>query len=315
MTGCPVIRRYLNPVQFERAKKCLKPLVTIVNNSYGEYDFQLRENSFNIYYQGNSLAMVKVNKHGAYSAAIDERFISSEILGRLEPYSESVNKPSQNDRTTITKNKQVRFTINPEKFHLFFQSRHLQSLSAMIRKVGVGEERAFEQVLIAHNPPSEAFIIIDRQIADYAPEFNGQMDLLALKRHPTDQRFCFVVIELKVRRNPELKGKVGSQLNRYVEHIKERISDYAECYVKNYYQKKQLGLFDAFDDNLPPDIEIDEDKSAVTGLVIVGGYSLLGEQALGNLCQKIKENQWDIKVHKMPKNVIRLDDLSDCEQL
>ena len=104
--------------------------------------------------------------------------------------------------------------------------------------------------------------------------------------------------EVKLGRNPELREKVGRQLNKYLDHIRKYMKDYVTCYKENYRQKKELGLFDP---RLPNEVEIDEDEKTVEGLVVACGYSQLAERALGCLRQKIEQNRWDIRVQKMPK--------------
>lgn len=311
-----VIERYLkvrsqNPEIWKQTKEDLKPLVGLINRYGGEYSLQLRENYFNIYYQGNSLAKVIPNKNGTYSAGIHEEFLQldkpDKILRKLKQYS-SINETSQNARG---KRKYVIFRIHPGKLYHFFQSNHLKALSSNIRAVHSGEEITFEQVLITDNQPSEKFIIIDRQIADHKNK--AQMDLLVLKRASVDKSFHFLVIEIKLGRNPELHGKVGSQLNKYVKHIREYMKDYVDCYKENYRQKKELGLFDPFGSCLPNEVEIDTDENTVEGLIVVGGYSGLADKALKNLCQKIREKRWDIKVQRM-RNKIEIDNKSYCDE-
>jgi len=294
MVRHPVIRRYLDSEKFGMVKKGLPPLVKLINGSGGEYSFQLRENYFNIYYQGNSLAQVKPNKNGTYTAEINEKFAKDETLKKLEQY--SVNKPSQNARDST---KYVRFTIRPQNLHQFFQKSNINSLSSRIRAEHNGEEITFEQVLITDNPPSEKLIIIDRQVADNVNR--AQIDLLALKRDSVDEPFHFLVIEVKLGRNLELREKVGGQLSGYVNHIRKHIKDYCDCYKENYRQKKELGLFDS---SLPDTIDINAREETVNGMVVVCGYSQLADQAISNLRQKIAENNWDIKVEQMPKLIL-----------
>ena len=291
MDGRPIIERYLDDKVLERAERELSPLVRLINNSYGEYNLQLRKNYFNIYYQGNSLAKVIPNKNGTYSASIHKKFAQGDTLKKLERY--SVNKPSQSARS---KGKHVSFSIRPQNLHQFFRWSNINSLSSRIRAVHNGEEITFEQVLITDNPSSDKLIIIDRQVADHVNR--AQIDLLALRRDSADKPFHFQVIEVKLGRNPELREKVGRQLDGYVNHIRKYIKAYADCYEKNYRQKKELGLFDP---SLPNRIEIDKDERTVEGLIVVCGYSQLAEQALEHFRQKIKEKQWDIKVQPMPK--------------
>ena len=308
MVERPIIQRYLSPDIWEKTKKdlTLKRLVRLINSYGGEYSLQLRENYFNIYYQGNSLAKVTPHRNGTYTAKIHEEFLqlkkSDKILRKLKQYS-SINETSQNARG---KRKYVIFRIHPGKLYHFFQSNHLKALNSNIRAVHSGEEITFEQVLITDNPPSKNFIIIDRQVADHRSK--AQIDLLALKRDSVDEMFHFVVIEIKLGKNPELREKVGSQLNWYVDHIREYMKDYVDCYKENYRQKKELGLLGS---GLPNDIEID--KNTVEGLIVVGGYSGLAGKALKNLCQKIREKRWDIKVQRM-RNKIEIDNKSYCAE-
>ena len=311
-----VIERYLkvrsqNPEMWKQTKEDLKPLVGLINRSGGEYSLQLRENYLNIYYRGNSLAKVIPDRKGTYTARIHKEFLQldepDKILRKLKQYS-SINETSQNAKD---KRKYVIFRIQQGKLYHFFQSNHLKALSSNIRERGYGEEITFEQVLITDNPPSEKFIIIDRQVADHKNK--AQIDLLALKRASVDKPFHFVVIEVKLGRNPELREKVGKQLNAYIERIRKYMKAYVECYKENYQQKKELGLFDPFGPCLPNEVEIDEDEKTVEGLIVVGGYSGLADKALRNLRQKIRENRWAVKVQRM-RNEIKMDNKSYCDE-
>lgn len=317
MAKGPVIERYLSADIWEKAKRdlTLKRLVRLINSYGGEYSLQLREDYFNIYYRGNSLAKVIPNSNGIYTAAIHKEFLKRSndepdkiLFGKLEQY--ATNRTSQNAKGN---HKYITFKIRRGKLYHFFQSKHLKALSSNIRAVHSGEEITFEQVLITDNPPSENFIIIDRQVADH--ENKAQMDLLALKRASVDKPFHFVIIEVKLGKNPELHGKVGEQLNKYLRHIKtkEHMKDYVACYKENYRQKKELGLFNPYDHRLPNEIEIDTDERSVEGLIVAGGYSGLADKALRNLCQKIRKNQWDVKVQRM-RNRIDVDNRSYCDE-
>jgi len=290
------IKRYfeMGEERWAKTKKDLGRLVKLINASGGEYSLQLRENYFNIYYQGNSLAKVVPNRSGTYSVEIHRRFVQGSVLKRLEGY--SVNKPSEDTRDDVP---YVRFRVQPHDLHRFFQRSNVDSLSGKIRAVHHGEEIAFEQVLITDNPPSEKFIIIDRQVADNFSK--AQMDLLALRRDSVDKPFHFQVVEVKLGRNKELLEKAGRQLNKYVDHVRRYITDYATCYEINYHQKKELGLFKP---DFPDQIEIERDARTVEGLVVVCGYSQLGEKAIKNLRRKIEENNWNIRVRQVQARIL-----------
>lgn len=283
MTEGMVINRFFDPDIFRRIQKDVKPLVRLINSSDGEYSLQLRKNYFNIYFQGNSLAKVVPNKNGTYSATIHERFLSEKhdkIRMNLEDYS----------RASIN-GKYIVFRIDPKNLHPFFQRKHLEALSSNIRKVNAGEEITFEQVLITDNPPSDNFVLIDRQVADHA--MKQQMDLLALTRDSVDRPFYFLVIEVKLGKNPELYGKVGEQLSNYVTHMRIHIRDYVRCYKENYRQKREMGLLG---DELQNEIDIEE---RVEGLVVVAGYSQRAQKAIQSLLER-----WpDLKVKQMKNEI------------
>lgn len=289
--------RWLDERRWEQIKKNLQPLIGIINRSGGEYNLQLRENYFNIYYQGNSLALVRPSGNGTYTAYIHEKFAQGDALKKLEKH--SINKPSEEGRIGSQDSEYVIFRIRPSDFHRFFQSNNLNALASKVRRVGNGEEITFEQAVMTDNPPSANLIIIDRQVADHRNR--AQIDLLALARDSVDRPFHFLVIEVKLGRNPELSAKVGRQLTGYVNHVRNYIKDYADCYRKNYRQKKELGLFGP---DLSEYVEIDEDRNSVEGLVVVCGYSGLAKQAINNLRKEIGQNQWDIEVKQMPRFLI-----------
>jgi len=167
----------------------------------------------------------------------------------------------------------------------------MRAIASNIAMVNYSEELAFEQVLMTDNPPSETLIVIDRQVADHA--WNRQMDLLALARDSASGPFYFLVIEVKMGKNPELREKVGQQLTDYMGHIRENMEDYVDCYRMNYRQKKSMGLLGAA---FPDDVQVEE---RVEGLVVTGGYSLRSEEAT----EKLLREHPGVRVQIM-KNVI-----------
>jgi hypothetical protein len=289
MTNKPVIQRYLSSEHLNRAIQDMKPVVKLLNSSYGEFSLQLREDYFNIYYQGNSAAKVQFNAGGTYSAIIHYKFVE-EILESLNKYSDIKQTPENRNS-----NGYCRFRIQPKNLHGFFQRVHLQRLGGNIRKVHNGEEITMEQVIVTDNPPNRNFIIIDRQVADHSNW--SRIDLLALKRDPTN-KFHFVVIEVKLGRNPELCKKAGEQVSNYVQHIRKNMKGYIDCYQQNYSQKKELGLFN---EDMPDSIKINSDLASVEGIVVAIGYSQLAQKNIESLNTAIKRNGWNITVRQMPK--------------
>jgi len=257
----PVIRRYFTrDSTLTRVAHDFRYLIPIVNGSHGEFSIQLRENCFSIYCKGSSLARVSPSTAGKYSVEINRRYLEGPASKWLRKYSFGEPFIGSGGRAP-----NVRFYVEPKWLRHFFRRKHLDALAANIAKVSYSEEVAFEQVLMTDNPPSDTFIIIDRQVADHA--FKKQMDLLALARRTTAGSFHFLVIEVKLGNNAELREAVGRQIREYVAHVRMHIDDYVACYRENYRQKKLMRLLG---DNRPDEIEIAE---RVEGLVVTGGYS------------------------------------------
>ena len=83
----PVIRRYFsNESLLNTVAEDFKYLIRLVNDSYGEYVFQLRENYFNIYYRGNSLARIGLSTEGTYSVRIHRKFLCGSVLQKMDQY-------------------------------------------------------------------------------------------------------------------------------------------------------------------------------------------------------------------------------------
>ena len=83
-----VIQRYFkNEEIFKQVVTDFKTLIRIVNNSGGEYSIQLREDYFNIYYKGNSLARVKPFRRGKYQVEIHAQFAKGKVFDDLVKYS------------------------------------------------------------------------------------------------------------------------------------------------------------------------------------------------------------------------------------
>lgn len=301
----------------DEVKKDLAYLVRKAHDS-GDYDIQLRHNYFNIYYQGNSLAKVTLEGNGTYTAEIHWKFLprkspdvsidkegmytmngcqrklEDDLPGEMVPHyrkvPDSVYARFEDIQPRGSKKEKV------SKLHQFFQQRHLDKLAKNIREKGgrEEEERMLEQVLIAENPPSKDFIIIDRQVSIEESEESEEaeakkklkkMDVLALKRDHNAE-YHFVVIEVKLGNNPDLavdskeKAKVVEQLTEYVNTVRKKIGEFADCYEKNYRQKVELGILKGSND---PPLKIDRNPETVQGLVVVIGYPRLADKHIHKL--------------------------------
>ena len=260
------IKRHFDPSIFNRIKKDFDFLVPLLRGYFGEIEFSIPDNYFNLYYKGNSLSMVKCSKTGSYKVSINKKFF--------------IRSKAQSDKKFDFKLKGDSFKddLSAKLLHPFFKKKYINDFCSKIRNVNNGEEINFEQSIITDNLDNQDFFIIDRQITDTDLK-RKRMDLLALKK-TEEGIYKFVVLEVKLGKNEELEDKVASQLTHYIDHIKLHLEEYADCYEKNYEQKKELGLLSI------PFKSIKIDRSDVEGIVIVGGYSKIADKYIATLNAK-----------------------------
>lgn len=256
------MKRYFDDKKFKRLCKDFRFMVKKIKNYNGELDLRLRNNYFNLYCRGNSLAKVTPKKRNCYEVSIHKKF-SREIFEKDGRFAIK-DSGKLNYHSICVKNKDL-----PG----LFQSKYLSKLFSNIKEVNYSEEIAFEQMLITDNLDRSDLIIIDRQVTETGM---GTLDLLGLRRRE-DHYFQFKVIEVKLGNSKELTCKVGEQLNRYINHIESHIANWICSYKETYRQMKILGLFEqcSWDE-----IEIDD---VVRGIVVVGGYSGIAKESIDNL--------------------------------
>lgn len=281
------LKRYFSEEDYNHLREDISggrnPLIQTINNSCGEIDFQIRPDSkFNLYFQGNSLSQVIIQKT-SYKILIHEKF---------DPVHSALKDP--NGRFTedmFSKHGKHYFCVTVKRSQLlkFFQSKIIEALASNIKKVNFGEEITFEQSLITDNLGNSNFIIIDRQVSWSG--IRKRVDLLGLRK-VSEGVYRFVVLEVKLGNNPDLKEKVVNQIEFYIREIQDNISVFQACYEKNYLQKKGLGLFPGFSENnkFPESIKIDD---KVEGRIVVGLYSNIGRQYIEELSKKFPEWQLD----------------------
>lgn len=266
-----VISRYLSEPNLQRMQSDLKFLLNTLDNYKGELDIAIRDNYFNIYYKGNSLAKIAFRSSGLYEVGIHAKFLTN--TGMMQHFS----KPQ---------GAYFLASLDKESLHSVLQKKHIAQLCSNIKHVNNGEEITFEQMVITDNLNRDDYVIIDRQITDKELG-RKRMDLLALKRAGDGNEFQFEVVEVKMGNNPELENEAANQLTGYMNHIQTNFSDYKYCYEHHYKQKKLLALPGlAF---TPPTIEIIPE---VKGVVYVCGYSGIAKGYLRTL----KNNHPNIRV-------------------
>ncbi len=262
------MKRYLDDEYFKRFIKDFQFLFKLIRDSHGELDLRLRDNYFNIYYRGNSMAKIAFSKTG-YQVAIHQKFAEG-VFDQDQRFSKALNTGNRLEGYNL-------YSINPELLHPFFQRKNLNKLASKIKKVNYGEEIVFEQALITDNMNREDYLVIDRQVIDRELG-RKRLDLLGL-RQVNGGTYAFEVIELKMGNSSELKAEVGMQLEGYINHIKANIIQWKENYEIVYQQLKQAGLFDK-----PSAAEIDI-YPEVSGRVVVVGYSGIARNNMDILTQ------------------------------
>jgi len=282
------IQRYFSESKFQIFKddifKGKNPLIQTIIQSGGELDLQFRpDNKFNVYYKGNSLAEVEIQRAN-YNIKIHAKF---DPIGSADK--DGLKRFPKHRFKLESKSDYYNIKINRDELLKFFQAKIIKALSSKIKSVNNGEEITFEQSLITDNLDCEDFIIIDRQVGGGG--IAGFLDLLALKKNKTG-RYKFVVLEVKLGNNIELKGKVVGQIEAYMETIKNNVASFKKCYEINYAQKKKLGIYPDF---FPATIQIDD---IVDGRIVVGLYSKIGDEYIKELTAKYPN--W-----KIGKNIIQ----------
>lgn len=274
----PIISRYLAEEKLDRVKSDFGFLIDRVLHSGYEYDLQLRDDYFNLYYKGNSIGKISCKSDGSYTIEINCKFIKDSIRNGFQFQENKGN---------------LHFVLPCNKLKSFYSASNIKSMSQKVKQVNFQEEITFEQMLMTDNVGRLDLIIIDRQVMDR--KHATKMDLLALvqKKHE-DYQFC--VLEVKLGNNPELKGEVTGQLDGYMNRISENFDAYKKCYETNFRQKQFLGLFDGnININIVP---------AVTGIIVVGGYAGIAEKSI----KELRRNNPDVKVLHL-KNRIDLEQI------
>ncbi|MBT3194590.1 MAG: hypothetical protein HN341_18745 [Verrucomicrobia bacterium] len=266
------IKRSISADRFPRMVEDTAFLVDRVYMDRGELDLRLRDNYFNLYYKGNSMAKVTVMPAGkGYEVSIHSKFTiaadGKQDLRGLTGYDRKVVKASE-----------LRKVLSKQA---------LDRIASRIKRVNWGEEVTFEQMLITDNPPTPEFIIIDRQVTGGALG-RSRLDLLALRPvRVGSSEYKFVILEVKLGNNPELEGKVlTKQLREYIRILDDDLPNFAHCYEKTYCQMHAMRLLG---DRLPSEIKI---VGPVEGMIVVGGYSRMAKDAIDALRQ-IKKSQPD----------------------
>ena len=260
---------HLGDENLQRFLKDFDFLFVIIRESKGELDLRLRDNYFNLYYKGNSLAKIKFIKD-CYGISIHEKFVGhddDEIFKDDDRFFRQ-GKPMGN---------YLVYSVTSKLLHPFLQVKYLRRLSSNIKNVNYGEEITFEQMMITDNMERDDWFIIDRQVTEAS--FQKRMDLLALKQI-RENKFQFIVIEVKLGNNSDLEGKVVDQLTHYAEHINDNFDNWKQSYEKYYCQIKQTGIFNS------PSFESVEIIKDVKGMVVVAGYSGIARKKIESLKSK-----------------------------
>ena len=261
----PVIDRVLSDNNLGNFQKDFINIVKQVNNSKGELDLSLRKEKVNIYYQGNSLALIGFQRNKTYTVTINRKFIKDTEIESIKDF-----MPSKSSKTYILKSK--------DEVRQFFQTKHISQICQKIRSVHYREELKYEQEIMTDNLNRVDLIIIDRQVSDKEHD-RKKIDLLALQQIEYN-KYQFIVIEVKLGKNRELKEEVASQLKNYIDHIDNHFDDYKMCYEKQFEQKRKLGLLKI------PNINKLIIEKPVKGIIVVVGYSGIGKENITNLLKK-----------------------------
>lgn len=257
-------RRWIGEEYFSRFLEHFRFLLRRVIAERGEYDVRLRQDAFNLYYKGNSLARVDVSRV-PYRVTLHKAFAGD------------LFDPKQYGPVKQTGTYRVYRVAPGGPLHSFFGKTRLQRLAAAIKRRNYSEETTFEQMLISDNLRSTDIVFIDRQVQGGSLG-RSRIDLLGLTpAAPGSHVFRLLIVEAKLGNNPELESEVGEQLQRYMRRMSQHLPTFVRCYEKQYEQFRAMGFLD----HLPyQHVEI---EGPVKGCVVVGGYSGLAAEAIESL--------------------------------
>ena len=145
------IKRSIDADRFSNVVADTAFLVERIHEECGELDLRLRDNYFNLYYKGNSMAKVEVMPgDSGYVVSIHRKF------------TEKVDTFAEFKALTGYTKKKVKRT----ELQRALSKKALRRIASSIKRVNWGEEVTFEQMLITDNPPRPEFMIIDRQVTN-----------------------------------------------------------------------------------------------------------------------------------------------------
>ncbi len=113
-------------------------------------------------------------------------------------------------------------------------------------------------------------LIIDRQVV-YPGSKKGRIDLLGLKRL-NNNKFTFVVSELKNKYNAEIASVFTKQVKRYIDLVYDMYEDFKATYEEVLKQKIKLRLLRRIDCKIASKSEIS--KRDIEGIVILDNYNI-----------------------------------------
>lgn len=276
MAKCDMIVRSISDEFLSSFMSDFECVFERVRRERGELDLRLRDNYFNLYHRGNSLAKVEMKPGGTYPVTI-HRVFANGIFSAAR-----FGTPRVRDEYLV-------FSVPVKLLHSFFSKKNIDCLMSRIAERDFGEEITFEQMLITDNMNREDFHIIDRQVCGGAlgPK---KMDALGLEQvRCGEAKYRMVLLEAKLGNNPELAGEVGDQLDHYLTVMNGNFNQFKHCYERTYAQMRRTGVFTS------PSFDAIEIVPPVEGYVVVGGYSGIGREAIAAL----KKQHPNIKVCEM----------------
>lgn len=257
----PVIHRYLTEDQWAR-RRDFQFLAAMARRSRGQLDFLIRKDRVTLYHQGNHVCTVHV-RLPRYRVEFTTVFFEQAFpAGERTSEDRFLRLPLR--RTTKATNLDG---LTAKQLKRVLSEKVIKRLMAAIRWRDYGQEIAFEQLLMAQNPPTPELIVIDRQVSDTAMG-RKRMDVLALRQiEEGENRYRFCVVEIKLGSNAELDGRVVGQLERYLGHlVGDVLEDYRVSYERMYGQLVGIGMLPG--ENLFDGIQIDTER--VDGMIVVG---------------------------------------------
>ena len=260
----------------------LNPILKFERKHRKSFMVEIRNNFLDLYFLGHGIEVRR--RHDEYFLIASEKFIPKQLSsGELK----NAVKSYGNNRWQISFDELRKNSISFNDIMTSILSKIVEHKRGNISE-GVSEINHFiDNRAIRKN----GILIIDRQVV-YPKSKEGRLDLLGLKRLKND-KFTFVVLELKNKNNRDIANVFTNQLRRYIDLVYKNYEHFRITYEEVLKQKIKLSLLTRIKCRIAPEDKIK--KSDIEGLVILDNYNIRSDLKDNGLLRRALDDWKELK--------------------